>query len=416
MDTVLERLKILDYERHFLETYKLPPLLRHHFCTSLAFSRCRRYACAEGEATQMDADQWTLQFATFALLARWMLRTLRRRDDDATEIEIMDHATHSKVEHILTTRSNEIHLRRCRLRTSRTDVCAKILLRLKSSQIEATPRALARGYGHAVLSVLDMLTKRCMDQRRGADGSSFFASRPYVATGEDSDSIEIIDRRTFALCNGCDDAGTVIMRGDSDTEDDDADNTIDAEVWRDELDRVGDELVKAANIAEAQRADLRLLHALERITTRCDPRRVLVSAQMLSRRVTADVRTIGSLERALEKKLATMSDRDSRAAMRQATRAAEISKHERQEALTRQLEMLASIERKLSHITSDLESRHRELRPEARISDVRRAIARLRAETGDMDVRIGISRCALMQMRLEATDTDEDPDATDFPG
>eukprot|EP00193_Tetraselmis_chui_P021078 CAMPEP_0177795464 /NCGR_PEP_ID=MMETSP0491_2-20121128/26246_1 /TAXON_ID=63592 /ORGANISM="Tetraselmis chuii, Strain PLY429" /LENGTH=454 /DNA_ID=CAMNT_0019318295 /DNA_START=70 /DNA_END=1433 /DNA_ORIENTATION=+ len=380
METIVEKLKLLDYEREFCKTKRPPwsPLTRSYF------------------AVPSPKNNQNEQFFYFTSLVAWLLNQANRKFPAPQQFD------------------------------DPNTTCSSILQELKATGFATPsypPAKLKQGYGEAVCGVLDNLIDYVMEKR------AFVFRKPiYQADGYPEEAVEDLDEaamgdgmevadpqnmpdemyddddeEAYLDIRGGGATATVDSKAKEATEQDESVAVIEARVdpaeWKLELERVGPKLkITLAADTKDWRSHLEQAHSHKKEIEQLLPESK-VHLDKVNAEVTAELEKVGTRERFLNNQFD---------ALIMEYRLVRERLGEVQERYGKSSEAISELTNELGRVTEELEEVKRVLEERgSNISDtspvvkIKEAINLLQSELLTMEVRIGVVEHSLLQVSLK---------------
>ncbi|XP_065843403.1 intraflagellar transport protein 57 homolog [Oscarella lobularis] len=374
MNDLLDKLKLLDYERHFSEPNNIAPFTRHHF------------------SLPTNASE---QFYHFSSLLAWLLGLVGRRFEAPQEFDDPNASV------------------------------AQIVAELKAIgfDVDALPRhRLKQGYGEHVLYVLDSMTDKALLARK------FAWKKPVIVEESDDDHADAIDDDRAELTASRlddDDAGVAIATNEDDDDevatgfidldagvgirtgqpDDVLVSTRDAVEWRLEVERVLPLLKVRVRGGALEDKDWR--SRVERMGVhRADIERAMSETRgqldRLHAEITRALDKIASREKYINQQLERQIE-EYRVAQDKLADAQQRYKGS-SGSVTELSKILSDVTEELEMVKAKMDERGTSMTDSGPLVRIKQSLQRLKAENVQMDLRMGVLEHGLNAAKMRSRD------------
>lgn len=358
MEDLLEKLKILNYEKEFLADLKIKPMHRYYFVIPKN----------PGE-----------QFYLFSLLAAWLIRKSGKNIEQPQE-------SHDP-----------------------NDTISNILEQVKELGIitECSPNKLKQGVGDSVVFILDQLANVALENTKLQFGK-------IVLPEEKQEEIEVIDDESEINLERVEEEMIAAYSDDSDDENlfhvEDInlhDRTIvsphvlmntDEDTWNLEVERVVPRL--KITIRNDNRDWRSHLEQMKQYRTNIEQSMPLAKTQLerLYKDISSALDKVGNREKYLNRELDTILE-DYRQQLDKLSKVKEDYNRISGGVAERNRE-LAKLNDRLDTIKQQMEERGSSMTDGTPLVNIKKAVAKIKQEIVEMDVRIGVLDCILLQSRI----------------
>ncbi|KAL1505259.1 hypothetical protein ABEB36_004861 [Hypothenemus hampei] len=358
MEYFLDKLKLLNYEKEFLSEVKLKPIHKYYFVVPKN----------SGE-----------QFYLFSVLAAWLIKKIGKHFETPQEYD----DPNSTIEKIIK-EAKELGM-----------------------QVDFSSNKLKQGVGDQVVNILDYLANVAIQKQQ------VVLEKPQLSE-EMEEETEIIDDESELNLDKVEEEMIAAYSDDSDEEnvfqldnfktakqplhEINPQNNVDEESWKLEVERVLPLLkITIKNESRDWRAHLEQMKAYKNsINETLGPTKTHL--EKLHQEISSTLEKIGSREKYLNRELENVMD-NYRTLQNQLSQLKDKYKNISTGVAERNRE-LNTLNDRVESIKHQMEERGSSMTDGTPLVNIKKSIAKLRAEITDMDVRIGVLECLLLQSKI----------------